>query len=88
MQLLGELQDSAEMHQQIVQISLKKMLQVFRLAVGNNSTGIPKHHPTCYATLHTRLQTEPLLLLAVSTMLQAQSPEDSAALNRSKLSRE
>lgn len=82
MQLLGELQNSAEMHEQIVKISLKKMLQVFGLAMGNDSTSIPKHHPSCYATLHTlTLQTEPLLLLAVSTMLQAQSPEDSAALN-------
>lgn len=66
MQLLGELQDSAEMHEQIVKISLKKMLQVFGLAVGNDSTGIPKHQPSCYATLHTLTPTNRTIALACS----------------------
>lgn len=81
LQLQGDLQDSADMHQKMVPIYLKKTLQIFRLTVGKQQCRYPKTSPWLLRhVLQTHPEkTVPLHLVVIFTTLQAQSPEDSAA---------
>lgn len=81
LQLQGDLQDSADKHQKMVPIYLKKTLQIFRLTVGKQQYRYPKTSPWLLRYVpqtHPR-KTVPLHLVVIFTTLQAQSPEDSAA---------